>query len=513
MRVTNRMMTTNMLSNINRNKQNMDTLGNQYSTQQKIQRPSEDPVVAVRSLKYRTQLSETTQYVEKNIPDAFAWMDVTEGAMKEINSMITSINTYCNQGSTGTLEIKDRNSIIETLTQYRDHVYNLANADYAGRYVFTGFRTDTSLLFSEATNGTADKTYTTYTIKEELTFNDISNTTYVKGGVTYAANKTANQYASEAATTGKCQKLALSYGKLDTNGVKTVTLTDKAGNSIKITTNAADNADGFVLKKKSMTAADKYEAGANEIVYIEETGELIFGENVSAKALDYQKISVEYDKTKFEKGDIRPEHYFECKTTYHDNTDPANPTTKVTNYTNPAVQKIEYEVNFSQKLTVNTLAKDAFPTSIRTKMDEIIRAVNEVFDMDDKISDANKLLEGETDKAKIAALTEYKEQLTNEKTLKEKILQEAFGSALTTTAKAQEQVNVAVSNHGSRYLRLQMTESRLSTQKIDFTEMLKTNDCVELEDAIINYKSAEIIYNASLNCASTVVKNSLLDFL
>ena len=179
MRVTNRMMTTNMLSNINRNKQNMDTLGNQYSTQQKIQRPSEDPVVAVRSLKYRTQLSETTQYVEKNIPDAFAWMDVTEGAMKEINSMITSINTYCNQGSTGTLEIKDRNSIIETLTQYRDHVYNLANADYAGRYVFTGFRTDTSLLFSQATNGTADKTYTTYTIKEELTFNDISNTTEI----------------------------------------------------------------------------------------------------------------------------------------------------------------------------------------------------------------------------------------------------------------------------------------------------------------------------------------------
>ena len=55
MRVTSKMMTTNMLNNINRNKNNMSILGNQYSTQQKIQRPSEDPVVAVRSLKYRSR--------------------------------------------------------------------------------------------------------------------------------------------------------------------------------------------------------------------------------------------------------------------------------------------------------------------------------------------------------------------------------------------------------------------------------------------------------------------------
>lgn len=512
MRVTNQMMTTNMLSNINTNKQNMELYGNQYSTNQKIQRPSEDPVVAVRSLKYRTQLDETVQYVGKNIPDALAWMDITETAMTEVNNLITTMNTYCNNGSTGTLEEKDRNSIIETLTQYRDHMYQLANTDYAGRFVFTGFRTDTSLLFPEATNGVTDDTYTTYTIKEELTYNDIANTTYVKGGPTYGAGKSDNDYASEAANLGTCQKLTLSYGKLDKDGVKSITLTDSTGAAVKITSNPADNADGFSLVKKSITAANKYEAGAKEVVYIEETGELIFGSDVSAKALTNQNIEVEYEKTKFDKEDIRPEHYFECSTTYTDKT--VTPTaTKVINYTNPKVQNIEYEVNFSQKLTVNTLAKDAFPTNIRTKMDEIIRAVNDVFDMDEEIADAQKLLDGETNPTKVKALTELVDQLKTEKTLKEKVLQEAFGSAITTTTNAQEQLNVAVSNHGSRYLRLSLTEARLSTQKIDFTQMLKNNDYVDLEDAVINYKAAEVVYNASLSCAATVVKNSLLDFL
>ena len=42
MRVTNKMMTTGMLNNIMSNKSDMNTKFNQYTTQQKIQRPSED---------------------------------------------------------------------------------------------------------------------------------------------------------------------------------------------------------------------------------------------------------------------------------------------------------------------------------------------------------------------------------------------------------------------------------------------------------------------------------------
>jgi Flagellin and related hook-associated proteins len=68
MRITTRMMTNNMLSNINKNKINMSKLEEQYSTGKKIQRPSDDPIIAVRALKLRTSITELDQYYEKIFP-------------------------------------------------------------------------------------------------------------------------------------------------------------------------------------------------------------------------------------------------------------------------------------------------------------------------------------------------------------------------------------------------------------------------------------------------------------
>ena len=54
MRVTNIMMLRNTTSNINNNKYSVNSLNNQMSSQKKISRPSEDPVVAIRALRLRS---------------------------------------------------------------------------------------------------------------------------------------------------------------------------------------------------------------------------------------------------------------------------------------------------------------------------------------------------------------------------------------------------------------------------------------------------------------------------
>ena len=92
MRITNQMLTNNMMSNINKNKYNLNKYDEQYSTGKKIQRPSDDPIVAVRALKLRTNLVQLNQYVDKNIPDALAWMDVSESALKNVNQLLTDMN-------------------------------------------------------------------------------------------------------------------------------------------------------------------------------------------------------------------------------------------------------------------------------------------------------------------------------------------------------------------------------------------------------------------------------------
>ncbi|NLP33668.1 MAG: flagellar hook-associated protein FlgL, partial [Clostridiales bacterium] len=167
MRITNKMMTNNMMSNINKNKLYMSKLEQQYSSDKKIQRPSEDPIIAVRALKLRTNLSELKQYHEKNIPDAMSWMDVTEAALTTINTLLSNINTYCVQGSTDTLTAKDRSAIVQNLEHMKAQIYNEGNTNYAGRYVFTGYKTDNSLIFDK------DRTDLSYTITEKQTSEQI----------------------------------------------------------------------------------------------------------------------------------------------------------------------------------------------------------------------------------------------------------------------------------------------------------------------------------------------------
>ena len=89
MRITNNIILHNTTSNINGNKVNVNNLNNQMTSQKKIQRPSENPVIAVRSLRLRTTLSEIDQYYENNIPDAESWMKVTETALANMKTILT----------------------------------------------------------------------------------------------------------------------------------------------------------------------------------------------------------------------------------------------------------------------------------------------------------------------------------------------------------------------------------------------------------------------------------------
>ena len=179
MRITNSMMINSSLANIATNKTQMSTLDTQLSTKKKISRPSEDPVVAIRALRLRSSLTEVTQYLEKNIPDADAWMKVTEGALAEVDDMFRDVIEYCNQGSSDQFETDDRQTIINCLAKLKDSIYAQGNVDYAGRYVFTGYKTDSTLTFTTQADAQDKK----YTITEPIKTDDIYLKTVIKDSV------------------------------------------------------------------------------------------------------------------------------------------------------------------------------------------------------------------------------------------------------------------------------------------------------------------------------------------
>lgn len=510
MRITNRMMTNNMLYNINGNKNTLAVLEQQYATGAKIQKPSEDPIVAVRALKLRTNLSELTQYYKKNIPDAKAWMDVTESALTVGNDILTQVHTYCVQGATGTIKEGDRDDIIKTLTQLKQQVYQEGDTNYAGRYVFTGYKTDTSLIFDEP------QEHEKYAITENFTAGSIDTIKKTLNDCDMELYDPDDPSAAEfedKPNMHTAYRIRLSYDKLDSpeddgNIVIRTAELDEDGEVVRDEDgNIIYDESSEVIESMLSTDPNAYLV-EDGIRYLTDTGELILSPEVYEEWRHLGAIQVDYEKTNFAKNDLRPEHYFDCTVT--DLTDEDKEPVVYTREN----QQIGYEVNFKQRLTINTQGADAIQHDIGRTIDEMVNAVNEVMISQAKLDELDKMIEDDnTTPEQKKKLEEMRELVNTEYVLKTEALQSAFSNALTKIENQQDVVNVAVSDLGARYVRLQLTESRLGSEKTEFEELLSSNEDVDMVDTIIRYRSMQAIYNASLSAASQSVQTTLLDFL
>ena len=117
----------------------------------------------------------------------------------------------------------------------------------------------------------------------------------------------------------------------------------------------------------SLTADD-------EIVINSQVGEVLLGENVYKDVYTSNSFSVQYDKSNFKKGDVNPTMYFDC----------------VDNVTGVTYAKkdedIEYNINFTQKLKVNTQADEAFNIYFGRNIDDLTSAVQNVLDIESQMS-------------------------------------------------------------------------------------------------------------------------------
>jgi len=145
MRTTNNMLVNNMLRNIGNNLVRMQKYENQIATGKKISVPSDDPIVATRALKLRTDVAEIDQY-KRNAKDALSWLEITESNVGKLNEVMQRVRELLVQGSNGTYSPDDLKKVKEEVKELKSHTVQVANATYAGRYVFSGYKTDKALM-------------------------------------------------------------------------------------------------------------------------------------------------------------------------------------------------------------------------------------------------------------------------------------------------------------------------------------------------------------------------------
>jgi flagellar hook-associated protein 3 FlgL len=151
MRVTQNMLTQNLLFNLSQSNKSMEKYQEQVSSGKKITKPSDDPVTAVRSMFYRSSLNEIDQF-KRNADDGISWMSTTDDALDEVGSVLQRVRELTVQGINGTNNESARQAIAAEINQLKEHLGEVANSQIGGKYIFAGsdtknppFRVDDTL--------------------------------------------------------------------------------------------------------------------------------------------------------------------------------------------------------------------------------------------------------------------------------------------------------------------------------------------------------------------------------
>ncbi len=144
MRITNKMISDQVLYNLSHSLNRFMHLQSMMSTGRRIMKPSDDPVGTQKDLRYRKALTEISQYKD-NIASSRNLLNGYDSILLEVKNIITGAYekavdmagddgyTYDNAGEVAANEIRD----------LFDRLLSLGNTKAQDRYIFSGYRTGT----------------------------------------------------------------------------------------------------------------------------------------------------------------------------------------------------------------------------------------------------------------------------------------------------------------------------------------------------------------------------------
>ena len=533
MRMTNKIMRSNSLYNINQNKILEDKLTNQMTNQSKIARPSDDPVVAIRALRLRSNVSTITQYHDKNASDAESWLTITADALNTIDEILKNLYEQAGSAANKDLTSDDLEILMSQMRSLTNEFYSSGNVDFAGRYVFSGFRTDTPITFTSADEMEMEKHPVSYEIHENFSYADISTINYTNYDVlstTIAGDGTdtaTNTSYEQGVTNNTLYRIRLSYedvdaGAIDADGKATgaFTFTDaKTGEDLTIERDADGNPTSTSIIKEYANAEDAYKAvsdGTEEgIAYIPSTGELVFSkEYYQANFKEGDNFRITYDKSSWAEKDINPVHYFECIET-KDIGDGSMSDVKKTAYNvTSANQDIYYDVGFNQQIQVNTVATEVFTHGVMRDMDDFDLCLTQLRGIETTISDIEKKMkEYSEDSDDYKNWSKKLEGAKKAQTYIRENIHSKFENQITKYQSYSDENNIAITNNATRGSRLDLITTRLSNQKETFKDLQTDNEGIDITQVAVELSSSELAYQAALMATSKIMQTSLMNYI
>lgn len=451
MRITNGMIADNALRNINKAANRLAAANAAVSSNQKIQRASDDPVVATRAVTYRSYVSKIEQY-QDNVDAATAWQKVTDDALSSLSDVIQSAQELTTKAASDTCSEEDLAEIKTSIETLRNEAVTIMNTTYAGRYVFGGYST------SEA--------------PYELVSSDIGDTVTFKGdylslgGIVSASIDDSD---IEAFYTGNEDFVYNS-------------LSDAAAAALAVSTNAATAA---ALSPSDLVLAAKA-AAAQETSDTLDAAVTKYGGSTNLTAASALALT-DYTAAK-EAADADPANTVLAAA--------ATAAKEVSDALGAAVsstdQDINYNIGFSNEVTVNIEGQDVVGEG----------AESNLFDTFSKLLLA---LNGDTS-YKTTSLDSSGNVTVTENSLAITDLLDELTEDLNRLTRTQGTL-------GARMDNVSRVSTNLGDAYTTYNGIMTDNENIDTAEAATELTSAEYTYEASLAVGAKVVSKSLIDYI
>jgi flagellar hook-associated protein 3 FlgL len=149
MRVTQNMMSNIFVRNLQKQTEAMLQRQEQLASQKRINRPSDDPAGMARVLDGRSSLAAIDQYVE-NIKQGKTRLEITETTLEQVDDLVQQAGDLARANSGEEITADQREFAAENIKEIYDHIMQLANSRFGGRYMFAGYQTDTAPFTRDA---------------------------------------------------------------------------------------------------------------------------------------------------------------------------------------------------------------------------------------------------------------------------------------------------------------------------------------------------------------------------
>ena len=139
MRVTNRMLTNNFLTDMTTNLNNLQKIQQQLTSGKEIRRPSDNPLKVARAMQLHSEISANKQYNE-NIKDTLSWLEQTDTALGQLGDQFQRVRELLVSAGDPAYGKDERKKINDEIKEKIGQMSQTLNSSFDGRYIFGGTR-------------------------------------------------------------------------------------------------------------------------------------------------------------------------------------------------------------------------------------------------------------------------------------------------------------------------------------------------------------------------------------